>query len=156
MLGEGSVVFEKARVGVADIDSGRPEFSRRTSGVSLRNSTRGDGVVLGRNVVVETNAIVEAAEVGEGSVVEVGAVVGRGAVVGKVCVDSLFVEVVLISSSIAQSQQRQLWHRTQRCQTIQLYSAVHRDVLIRHYSNDRTYSKRRWQCTRNSWRCSDG
>lgn len=155
MVGEGSVVFEKARVGVADIDGGRPELSRRTSGVSIRNSMRGDGVVLGRNVVVETNAVVEAAEVGEGSVVEVGAVVGRGAVIGKVRVDSLFVEVVLISGSIAQSQRRPSWNRIRHCQTIRLCLVVHRDVLIKHYSNDRIYSKRRWRCTRNSWKCSD-
>ncbi|KAJ4351086.1 hypothetical protein N0V95_004133 [Ascochyta clinopodiicola] len=83
MVGEGCVVFERARVGVAEVETGRPELSRRTSGMSAGG--RGDGVVLGRNVVVETNAVVEAAEVGEGSVVEVGAVVGRGAVVGKYC-----------------------------------------------------------------------
>jgi dynactin-6 len=82
MVGEGCVMFERARVGVADVESGRPELSRRTSGMS--NGGRGDGVVLGRNVVVETGAVVEASEVGEGSVVEGGAIVGRGAVIGKV------------------------------------------------------------------------
>ena len=81
MLGEGCVVFERARVGIADIDV-KPELVRRSSGVS--QGGRSDGVVLGRNVVVETGAVVEGSEVGEGSVVEGGAVVGRGAVVGKV------------------------------------------------------------------------
>ena len=85
MLGEGCVVFERARVGVADVDGGRPELSRRTSGMSGNGNGRGDGVVLGSNVVVETGAVVEASEVGEGSTIESGAVVGRGAVVGKVC-----------------------------------------------------------------------
>ena len=81
MLGEGCVVFERARVGVADVGE-VPGFDRRQSGTYM--GARGEGVVLGRNVVVETGAVVEAAEVGEGSVVESGAVVGRGAVVGKV------------------------------------------------------------------------
>lgn len=81
MLGEGCVVFERARVGVADVGE-VPGFDRRQSGTYMGG--RGEGVVLGRNVVVETGAVVEAAEVGEGSVVESGAVVGRGAVIGKV------------------------------------------------------------------------
>ena len=76
------MVFERARVGVADVDAGRPEMNRRTSGMS--GNGRGDGVVLWRNVVVETGAIVEGSEIGEGSVIEAGAIVGRGAVVGKV------------------------------------------------------------------------
>ncbi|KZM28489.1 transferase [Ascochyta rabiei] len=82
MLGEGCVVFERARVGLADVDAPRPESSRRTSGTSAGG--RGDGVVLGRNVTVEANAVVEAAEVGEGTLIDVAAVVGRGAVIGKV------------------------------------------------------------------------
>ncbi|KAF1931447.1 trimeric LpxA-like protein [Didymella exigua CBS 183.55] len=69
VLGEGVVLFERARVGVEG------ELGR----------SAGEDVVLGRNVVVETGAVVEGREVGEGSVVEVGAVVGRGAVVGKYC-----------------------------------------------------------------------
>ncbi|UPX15533.1 uncharacterized protein EKO05_0005977 [Ascochyta rabiei] len=83
MLGEGCVVFERARVGLADVDAPRPESSRRTSGTSAGG--RGDGVVLGRNVTVEANAVVEAAEVGEGTLIDVAAVVGRGAVIGKHC-----------------------------------------------------------------------
>ena len=75
------MVFERARVGVADVGE-VPGFDRRQSGTYMGG--RGEGVVLGRNVVVETGAVIEAAEVGEGSVVESGAVVGRGAVIGKV------------------------------------------------------------------------
>ncbi|KAF1952555.1 hypothetical protein CC80DRAFT_176666 [Byssothecium circinans] len=76
VLGEGVVVYERAKVGVG------------SGGVGLgaaRESMRVDGTVLGKYVVIETGAVVEAAEVGEGSVVECGAVVGRGAVVGKFC-----------------------------------------------------------------------
>lgn len=87
MLGEGVVVYERAKVGVGlgpDLDA----ESRRSSMASARNSVnvgvRSEGTVLGKYVVVESNAVVEAAEVGEGSVVEVGAVLGRGCVVGKV------------------------------------------------------------------------
>lgn len=89
MVGEGCVVYERARVGVGEVDDksgGRPGVVRRESGMG--GGGRGDGVVLGRNVVVETNAVVEAAEIGEGSVVEVGAVVGRGAVIGRVRIES--------------------------------------------------------------------
>jgi dynactin-6 len=88
MLGEGVVVYERAKIGVGlgpDLDA----ETRRSSMASARNSAnvgmRSEGTVLGKYVVVESNAVVEAAEVGEGSVVEVGAVLGRGCVVGKVC-----------------------------------------------------------------------
>ncbi|KAF3050325.1 hypothetical protein E8E11_003866 [Didymella keratinophila] len=82
MLGEGVVVCERARVGIADPSpAGGEEERRRTSGSVVRT----DCVVLGRNVVVETGAVVEGSDVGEGSCVEAGAVVGRGAVVGKYC-----------------------------------------------------------------------
>ncbi|KAH3919274.1 hypothetical protein HBI56_102010 [Parastagonospora nodorum] len=86
VLGEGVVVYERAKVGMGvgpDLDA----ESRRSSMASARSSAtvRSDGTVLGRNVVVESNAIVEAAEVGEGSVIEVGAVLGRGCVLGKYC-----------------------------------------------------------------------
>lgn len=81
-------MYERARVGVADAEG---EVGRRMSG--LRESSRGEGVVLGRNVVVETGAVVEASEVGEGSVVEGGAVVGRGAVLGRVSCDAVTVAV---------------------------------------------------------------
>jgi dynactin-6 len=85
VLGEGVVVYERAKVGVGlgpgpDMDRESRPSSMRSSGGALRS----DGVLLGRNVVVESNAVVEASEVGEGSVVEVGAVLGRGCVVGKV------------------------------------------------------------------------
>jgi dynactin-6 len=85
VLGEGVVVYERAKVGMGmgpDVDV----EGRRSSMVSARNSAsiRGEGTVLGRNVVIESNAVVEAAEVGEGSVIEVGAVLGRGCVIGKV------------------------------------------------------------------------
>ncbi len=75
------MVFERARIGVAEVVSEKPVLVRRESGVV----ERGEGTVLGRYVVVETGAVVEGVEVGEGSVVEAGAVVGRGGVVGKVC-----------------------------------------------------------------------
>lgn len=95
MVGEGCVVFERARVGVAE-DGGRPEVGRRVSGLSMGG--RGEGVVLGRNVVVETGAVVEASEMGEGSVVEAGGVVGRGCVVGKVCGLSKALEVIVANA----------------------------------------------------------
>lgn len=85
LLGEGCVVYERARVGAGEEEEkgeGRVALLRRESGMSFGG--RGEGTVLGRNVVVETGAVVEAVEVGEGSTVEVGAVVGRGCVVGKV------------------------------------------------------------------------
>ncbi|KAF7454497.1 transferase hexapeptide domain protein [Pyrenophora tritici-repentis] len=90
VLGEGCVVFERAKVGVgmsAELDAA----SRRSSVAPVRivanarESMRSEGTFLGKNVVVESNAIVEAAEVGEGSVIEVGAVVGRGSIIGKYC-----------------------------------------------------------------------
>ncbi|KAF2642495.1 hypothetical protein P280DRAFT_396604 [Massarina eburnea CBS 473.64] len=77
VLGEGVVVYERAKVGVG---------AGGVAGMgAARESMRVDGTVLGRYVVVETGAIVEAAEIGEGSVVEGSAVVGRGCVIGKFC-----------------------------------------------------------------------
>jgi len=89
MLGEGVVLYERARVGGLEEEKGdagleKLRGARESLGGSVRESMRGEGVVLGRNVVVETGAVVEASEVGEGSVVEAGAVVGRGAVLGRV------------------------------------------------------------------------
>lgn len=89
VLGEGCMVYERAKIGVgmgAELDA----ESRRSSVASSRNSAstasiRGEGTVLGNNVVVESNAIVEAAEIGDGSVIQVGAVLGRGCTIGKVC-----------------------------------------------------------------------
>ncbi|KAJ4371348.1 hypothetical protein N0V83_004565 [Neocucurbitaria cava] len=89
VLGEGCVVYERAKIGVgmgAELDA----ESRRSSVASSRNSAstasiRGEGTVLGNNVVVESNAIVEAAEIGDGSVIQVGAVLGRGCTIGKYC-----------------------------------------------------------------------
>lgn len=89
VLGEGCVIYEKAKIGVGmNIDS--EADSRRSSIASFRNSfnlaspTRGEGVVLGKNVTIESNAVIEAAEIGEGSVIEVGAVLGRGCILGRV------------------------------------------------------------------------
>ncbi|KAJ4295585.1 hypothetical protein N0V90_007598 [Kalmusia sp. IMI 367209] len=84
VIGEGAVIYERAKVGVGmeELDSKRSSVASVTS---ARNSMRGEGTVLGRNVVVETGAVIEAAEVGEGSVVEVGAHLGRGCVLGKFC-----------------------------------------------------------------------
>lgn len=89
VLGEGCVVYERAKIGVgmgAELDA----ESRRSSMASARNSatsagmTRSEGTFLDKNVVVESNAIVEAAEIGEGTVIQVGAVIGRGCIIGKV------------------------------------------------------------------------
>ncbi|KAL5113509.1 hypothetical protein ACEQ8H_008617 [Pleosporales sp. CAS-2024a] len=87
VLGEGVVVYERAKIGMG---VGGPEMdaeNRRSSMTSARSSAsiRSEGTVLGKNVVVESNAIVEAAEIGEGSVIEVGAVLGRGCVLGRYC-----------------------------------------------------------------------
>lgn len=74
-VGEGSVVCERASVGVLNaVEGGKPVGKEEGE----------EGVVLEKRVVVECGAVVEARVVGEGSVVEVGARVGRGAVVGKV------------------------------------------------------------------------
>lgn len=86
VLGEGVVLWERAKVGVGMgeslDDSRRSSVASRAS--SVRDSSRGEGTVLGRNVTVEATAIVEAAEVGEGTVIEVGAYLGKGCVIGKV------------------------------------------------------------------------
>lgn len=86
VLGEGVVIYERAKIGVG-IGDGTDADSRRSSTISTERSSvygRGEGTVLGPNVVIETGAIVEAAEVGEGSTIEVGAVLGRGCVIGRV------------------------------------------------------------------------
>lgn len=91
VLGEGVVLWERAKVGVGMGES--MNDSRRNSEASransVRDSSRGEGTVLGRNVTVEATAVVEAAEVGEGTVIEVGAYLGKGCVIGKVC-DAMF------------------------------------------------------------------
>ncbi|KAK3210245.1 hypothetical protein GRF29_44g2097387 [Pseudopithomyces chartarum] len=87
VLGEGVVLWERAKVGVGMGES--MNDSRRNSEASransVRDSSRGEGTVLGRNVTVEATAVVEAAEVGEGTVIEVGAYLGKGCVIGKHC-----------------------------------------------------------------------
>lgn len=88
VLGEGTIVYERARVGVGT-GAGDVRAESEEGGIGMGGGVVGgrvEGTVLGRYVVVETNAIVEAAEVGEGSVIEVGALVGRGCVIGKVCI----------------------------------------------------------------------
>lgn len=88
VLGEGVVLWERAKVGVGmgeDMNkSNRSSVVSPASGV--RDSTRGEGTVLGRNVTIEATAVVEAAEVGEGTVVEVGVYLGKGCVIGKASV----------------------------------------------------------------------
>jgi dynactin 6 len=79
VLGEGVVVYERARVGVGMGDANKRMSS--AVGGNARESMRVDGTVLGRHVVIETGAIVEAAEIGESSIVEAGAVLERGCVV---------------------------------------------------------------------------
>jgi dynactin-6 len=88
LVGEGVILYEKSKIGFGS-DGESAADSRRSSmaPVSVRDSMRAEGTVLGSNVVVESNAVVEAAEVGEGTVIEVGAVLGRGCVVGKVCLN---------------------------------------------------------------------
>ncbi|PVH99008.1 trimeric LpxA-like protein [Periconia macrospinosa] len=83
VLGEGVIVYERARVGVGIGEADKRASSASAS--SVRESMRVDGTVLGRHVVIETGAVVEAAEIGEASTIEAGAVLGRGCVVGKFC-----------------------------------------------------------------------
>lgn len=91
-VGEGSVVCERASVGVLD-----PVEGRRGGAKDDEGGGGGGGVVLEKGVMVECGAVVEARIVGEGSVVEVGARVGRGAVVGKVSVFSVLVSEGFVS-----------------------------------------------------------
>jgi dynactin-6 len=105
VLGEGCVVFERAKVGVGmgtegDAESRRSSMAPARSSAHVRESMRSEGTVLGRNVVVDSGAVVEAAEVGDGSVVEVGAVLGRGSIIGKVCV--LWLLSLVVGANISQ------------------------------------------------------
>ncbi|KAF1993506.1 trimeric LpxA-like protein [Amniculicola lignicola CBS 123094] len=92
VLGEGVVIYERARIGVGVGDAKAGDANRRTSVLPDRGSggslARGEGTVLGRNVVVETNCVVEASEIGEGSVVEAACTLGRGCVIGRYCIIS--------------------------------------------------------------------
>ena len=89
VIGENVVLWERAKIGVGMAESmdesKRNSVASMASRTSVRDSTRGEGTVLGRNVTVEATAVVEATEVGEGSVIEIGAYVGKGCVIGKVC-----------------------------------------------------------------------
>jgi dynactin-6 len=91
VLGQGVIIYERAKVGVGMMPASDAESRRSSVSVadsrrsSTRDSVRGEGILLSKNVVVETNAVVEAAEVGEGSVIEVGAYLGRGCVIGRFC-----------------------------------------------------------------------
>ncbi len=89
VLGEGCVVFERAKVGVGmgtevDAERRRSSMAPARSSARVRDSMRSEGTVLGKNVVVDSGAVVEAAEVGDGSVIEGGAMVGKGSIIGKV------------------------------------------------------------------------
>ncbi|KAJ4359539.1 uncharacterized protein N0V89_000094 [Didymosphaeria variabile] len=88
VIGENVVLWERAKIGVGMGDSvdesKRSSMASMSSRTSVRDSSRGEGTVLGRNVTVEATAVVEAAEVGEGTIIEVGAYVGKGCVIGKV------------------------------------------------------------------------
>lgn len=68
VIGEGCIVYEKATVGIPELEGGQ-----------------GRGVVLDKNVVVESSAIVQAALVGEGTTIGTDSRVGLGSAVGKVC-----------------------------------------------------------------------
>lgn len=68
VIGEGCIVYEKATVGIPELEGGQ-----------------GRGVVLDRNVVVESSAIVQAALVGEGTTIGTDSRVGLGSAVGQVC-----------------------------------------------------------------------
>ncbi|KAH7384455.1 trimeric LpxA-like protein [Pyrenochaeta sp. MPI-SDFR-AT-0127] len=90
VLGEGCVVYERAKIGVGmgaelEAESRRSSMASSRNSASMRDTMRAEGVVLGKHVVVESNAVVEAAEVGEGTMIEVGAVLGRGCIIGKHC-----------------------------------------------------------------------
>ncbi|KAL1652340.1 hypothetical protein SLS58_000467 [Diplodia intermedia] len=65
VIGEGCIVYEKATVGIPELEGGQ-----------------GRGVVLDKNVVVEASAVVQAALVGEGTVIGTDAKVGLGSAVG--------------------------------------------------------------------------
>jgi dynactin-6 len=114
LVGEGVILHEKSKIGVDSSDSAADSRRSSMAPVSVRDSLRAEGTVLGQNVVVESNAVVEAAEVGEGTVVEVGAVLGKGCVVGKVRSDLRYVvcERRLTFSSFAQSQHTHLSRHT--------------------------------------------
>lgn len=86
VLGQGVIVYEKAKIGVGMGVESDAE-SRPNSMISSRGSAsiKHEGTLIGTNVVIESNVVVEAAEIGEGTVIEVGATVGRGCVVGRVC-----------------------------------------------------------------------
>ncbi|KAF4312674.1 Dynactin subunit 6 [Botryosphaeria dothidea] len=68
VIGEGCIVYEKATVGIPELEGGQ-----------------GRGVVLDKNVVVESSAIVQAALVGEGTTIGADVKVGLGSAVGKFC-----------------------------------------------------------------------
>lgn len=130
VLGDGVVVYERAKVGVgmgegADADSRRSSMNVASARSSVRDSMRGEGTLLARNVVIETNAVVEAAEVGEGSVVEVGAVLGRGCVLGKVHLYFLELHVKMLTRhSFALSQPSRSSLQTPICPITQLYTVA--------------------------------
>lgn len=67
VIGEGCIVYEKATVGIPELEGGQ-----------------GRGVVLDKNVVVDSSAIVQAALVGEGTTIGADVKVGLGSAVGKV------------------------------------------------------------------------
>ncbi|KAK0664827.1 Dynactin subunit 6 [Lasiodiplodia hormozganensis] len=68
VIGEGCIVYEKATVGIPELEGGQ-----------------GRGVVLDKNVVVEASAVVQAALVGEGTIIGTDAKVGLGSAVGMFC-----------------------------------------------------------------------
>ena len=160
VLGEGCVVYERAKVGFGmgaetDAESKRSSMASSRNSTSTRDSLRGEGTVLGTNVVVESNAVVEAAEVGEGSVIEVGALLGRGCIIGKVGV-FLHGEFSgsLTCSSIAPSLPHRSYQQIRDCQTIRSCSVARSNALIGHCRCDLRYSRRRWQSMQSSWTCS--
>lgn len=159
VLGEGCVVFERARVGVgmgAELDaSRRSSVAPVRSSANPRESMRSEGTFLGKNVVVESNAIVEAAEVGEGSVIEVGAVVGRGSIIGKVCTLKLFHEgFKLTYNSTALSHRLHTSLRTRVYQTTRSSSAGRSSGSTERCSYAQRYWMLRWRFMQSSWICS--
>lgn len=75
-IGEGSVIWERAVVGINAEGATKDEDDDLGPG--------GTFVMLERNCIVESGAIVAAKIVGEGTVIEAFATIGEGSVIGKV------------------------------------------------------------------------
>lgn len=128
VIGENVVLWERAKIGVGMADSmdesKRNSVASMASRTSVRDSTRGEGTVLGRNVTIEATAVVEAAEVGEGSVVEVGAYLGKGCVIGKA---SFVYQTLIKKLTVTVLHNRRALHPTTQHAHTGLYGGAQRD-----------------------------